>query len=52
METDAFDAAAIEKSLDKQVITMKDLEQAIKDTTSSLKMVDMTIYTKWLEKVE
>ena len=52
MDTDSFDAAKIEKSLKKQVITMKDMEQAIKDTTSSLKMVDMTIYTKWLEKVE
>ncbi len=52
METDSFDAAKIEKSLSKQVISMKDIEKAITDTTSSLKMVDMTIYTKWLEKVE
>lgn len=52
MDGDSFDAKKIEKSLEKQVITMKNIEQAIKDTTSSLKMVDMTIYTKWLEKVE
>lgn len=51
MDGDSFDAAKIEKSLVKQVITMKDMEQAIIDTQSSLKMVDMSIYTKWLEKV-
>jgi transitional endoplasmic reticulum ATPase len=52
MDGDSFDAAKIEKSLAKQVITMKDVEKAIVDTQSSLKMVDMSIYTKWLEKVE
>lgn len=52
MDGDSFDVAKIEKSLAKQVITMKDIEKAILDTTSSLKMVDMSIYTKWLEKVE
>jgi len=46
MDGDSFDAAKIEKSLVKQVITMKDMEQAIIDTQSSLKMVDMSIYTK------
>ncbi|OIP53570.1 hypothetical protein AUK10_02265 [Candidatus Gracilibacteria bacterium CG2_30_37_12] len=51
MDGDSFDAAKIEKSLVKQVITMKDMEQAIIDTQSSLKMVDMSIYTKGLEKV-
>lgn len=51
MDDDSFDAAKIEKSLSKQMIAMKDIEKTIIDTQSSLKMVDMTIYTKWLEKV-
>jgi len=31
---------------------MELLKKAIEDTTSSLKMVDMNIYTDWLEKIE
>jgi len=30
---------------------MKILTQAIKDTTSSVKMIDMSVYEKWKEKV-
>ncbi len=42
----------IKKQLEKHTISMDLLKQAIKDTTSSLKMVDMKIYTDWLEKIE
>lgn len=52
LETGAFDVKKIEKSLATEVIHMEDLEKTILETTSSLKMVDMTIYTKWLEKME
>ncbi len=52
MENADFDAAKIEKQLSKEVITMKRITQAITDTVSSLKMVDMSIYTKWLEKID
>jgi transitional endoplasmic reticulum ATPase len=52
MDNADFDAKKIEKQLSKEVITMKRLTQAITDTVSSLKMVDMGIYTKWLEKID
>ena len=42
----------IKKQLEKHTISMELLKKAIEDTTSSLKMVDMNIYTDWLEKIE
>lgn len=48
--TDA-DLADLEKSIQGNAITMAQLRKAITETTSSLKMVDMSIYTKWLEKI-
>ncbi len=46
-----IDFEKINKDLEKHVLTQKLLEQAIKDTTSSVKMIDMSIYEKWKEKV-
>ena len=46
-----LDFAKLNKNLDKHVINMQILQQAIKDTTSSVKMIDMSIYEKWKEKV-
>ncbi len=40
------------KDLDGHTITMDSLRETIKDTPSSLKMVDMSIYTSWLEKIQ
>lgn len=36
----------------KSGISMKGLETAIKGTTSSLKMVDKSIYENWLAKIK
>ena len=41
------DLSYIEDKLDDQVITMELLEQAIKETTSSLKYTDMSIYEEF-----
>jgi len=46
-----IDFEQINKNLEKYVLTQKLLEQAIKDTTSSVKMIDMSVYEKWKEKV-
>jgi len=46
-----IDFEKLNKNLDKHVLNMKILEQAIKDTTSSVKMIDMSVYEKWKEKV-
>lgn len=46
-----FDEKDILSKIEWQKITMELLKQAIKDTTSSLKMVDMNIYTKWIESL-
>lgn len=46
------DFAALEKDIHNNVINMDLLKQAIKDTTSSLKMVDMSVYNDWLEGLE
>jgi len=45
------DFEKLNKNLDKHVLNMEILEQAIKDTTSSVKMIDMSVYEKWKEKV-
>ncbi len=41
-----------EKHLSGHSITMDALRTTIKETPSSLKMVDMSIYTSWLEKIQ
>lgn len=41
----------LNKNLDKHVLNMELLKEAIKDTTSSVKMIDMSIYEKWRKKV-
>ena len=46
-----LDFTKLNKNLDKHVLNMQILQQAIKDTTSSVKMIDMSIYEKWKEKV-
>ncbi len=46
------DPEKIRAELESHTISMELLKQAIIDTDSSLKMVDMSIYTKWLENLE
>ena len=46
-----FDEKAILETIDSQKITMDLVKQAIKDTTSSLKMVDMNLYKEWIESL-
>lgn len=54
LETDLknHDIDALKKDIHDNVINMELLKQAIKDTTSSLKMVDMNVYNEWLESLE
>jgi SpoVK/Ycf46/Vps4 family AAA+-type ATPase len=40
------------KDLDGHKITMKSLQETIAETPSSLKMVDMSVYEGWLEKIK
>jgi ATP-dependent Zn protease len=40
----------IQEQLDDHVINMELLEQAIKETTSSLKFVDMSVFDDWLKE--
>lgn len=40
-----------EKDLDGYSITMEHIEKTLAETPSSLKMVDMTIYEDWLQKI-
>lgn len=47
-----FDEKAILSKIESEKITMDLLKEAIKDTTSSLKMVDMNIYKDWLKSIE
>jgi hypothetical protein len=46
-----IDFEKINKDLEKHILTQELLEQAIKDTTSSVKMIDMSVYEKWKQKV-
>ncbi len=46
------DFTDLETEIHNNVINMDLLKQAIKDTTSSLKMVDMRVYNDWLESLE
>ena len=41
-----------EKDLTWHSITMNSLRKTIQETPSSLKMVDMSIYESWLEKIK
>ncbi len=41
-----------EKDLAWHTITMKSLRDTIRETPSSLKMVDMSVYESWLEKIK
>ncbi|MDQ7009269.1 MAG: ATP-binding protein [Candidatus Gracilibacteria bacterium] len=50
-QTGELDFAELNKNLDKHVLNMNILKQAILDTTSSVKMIDMSVYEKWKEKV-
>lgn len=47
MDGENVDLEKIRSKLDNHFITMDLLKQAIADTTSSLKMVDMSIYEDW-----
>jgi len=46
-----FDEKDILEKIESQKITMDLVKQAIKDTTSSLKMVDMNLYKEWIESL-
>lgn len=52
LEWENFDEAKIFENLSSWRITMDLLKQAIKDTTSSLKMVDMNLYNDWIKSLE
>ena len=41
-----------EKDLAGHTITMKSIKSTLAETPSSLRMVDMSIYTSWLEKIK
>ncbi len=41
-----------EKDLKWHTITMKSIKSTLAETPSSLRMVDMSIYTSWLEKIK
>lgn len=41
-----------EKHLGGHQITMDTLKKTIAETPSSLKMVDMSVYESWLEKIQ
>ncbi len=41
-----------EKDLTGHTITMESIKSTLADTPSSLKMVDMSIYTSWLDKIK
>lgn len=53
LEVDSWnlDFDKLNKNLEKHVLNMTLLQDAITDTTSSVKMIDMSIYDKWKEKV-
>lgn len=49
---EAEDGTLTDKLLSGHKITMDSLRKTIAETPSSLKMVDMSIYTSWLEKIK
>jgi SpoVK/Ycf46/Vps4 family AAA+-type ATPase len=49
---EAENGSLTEKLLDGHKITMDSLRKTILETPSSLKMVDMSIYSSWLEKIK
>ena len=52
MDEPNFDAKKIKESLDEHTITMELLKIAIKETVSSLKVVDMSVFEKWEENLK
>ena len=46
------DIAKLKDDISKNLINMDLLKQAIIDTPSSLKMVDMSVYDNWLKNLE
>jgi len=52
LENWEFNTEEILKKLNWQKITMEHIREAIKSTTSSLKMVDMSVYDNWLKSIE
>ena len=52
LDINNFDETEVLKNLETKKITMDLLKQAILDTTSSLKMTDMSIYENWLKEIE
>lgn len=51
-DLDNKDLDSLTKDIHNNVINMKLLKQAIIDTTSSLKMVDMSVYNEWIESLK
>ena len=49
---EAEDGKLTEKDLVWHTITMESICETIKETPSSLKMVDMSVYESWLEKIK
>ena len=49
---EAEDGTLTEKDLDGHTITMDSLRNTITETPSSIKMVDMSVYESWLEKIK
>ena len=49
---EAENGTLTEQDLTWHAITMASIESTIRETPSSLKMVDMSIYTSWLEKIK
>lgn len=49
---DAESGKLTEKELSGHTITMDSLRATITETPSSLKMVDMSVYESWLEKIK
>lgn len=49
---EAEDGTLTEKDLAWHTITMESLKKTIEETPSSLKMVDMSVYESWLEKIK
>ena len=49
---EAESGSLTDKDLDGHSITMASIEATIRETPSSLKMVDMSVYESWLEKIK
>lgn len=49
---DNIDASKLKENLENSVITMKLLEKAISETTSSIEFVDMSVFDDWIKDDE